>query len=51
MRCERLQKFALALVGGAAIRRQFGTGEEARRAGIEPEKVIAVDPLEIEQQR
>ena len=51
MRGERFQQFALAVVGGAAIGRQFGAGEEACRARIEPEKVVAVDPFEIEQQR
>ena len=51
LRRERFQELALALVGGAAIGRKFGAGEEARRAAIEPEEVIAVDPFEIEQQR
>ena len=48
---ERLQQLALALVGRTAIGGQFGSREEACGARIEAEKVIAVDPLEIEQQR
>ena len=51
MRGERFEQFALAIVGGAAVGRQFGAGKEAGRAGIEAEEVIAVDPFEIEQQR
>src|SRR5487761_2003787 len=51
LRYEGFQELALALVGGAAIRRQFGTRKVARRAAVEPKEVIPVDPFEIEQQR
>ena len=51
MRGERLQEFQLVLVGRAAIGRKLGTGEEARRAAIKPEEIVAVDPFEVEQKR
>ena len=48
---ERFQELTLAIVGRTGIGGQFGSCEEACRASIESEKIIAVDPLEIEQQR
>ena len=51
MRREGFQQFPLAIVSRAAPGRQHRSREEARRARIEPEKVIAIDPFEIEQQR
>ena len=46
-----LQQFALAGIRIASIGRQFGAGVETRGSLVEVEKVVLVDPFEIEQQR
>ena len=48
---EWFEQLAFAIIGGPAVGRQFGSREIARASSIEPKEVVAVDPLEIEQQR
>src|SRR5258705_10322494 len=51
MRQIRLEQLTLALVGGSTVGRELGAREETGGPPIESEKVILVDPFEIEQQR